>query len=125
MTDVRTWVLVLHYKRPPLTLNQRMHWAPKHKLNRQVRDQAAYLARHHGIPPLGRCRVELTWVVADRRRRDADNIQPTLKAICDGLVDAGIVTDDTPDLMQKPEVTIRHEHGATPHLEVRVREVTA
>lgn len=125
MTADRRWLIVFHYAKPPLTANQRLHWAPKHKITRAVREAAFYQARAHGIPPLGRCRVELTWVVADRRRRDADNVSPTLKAICDGFVDAGIVTDDTPDLMQKPEVTIRHEYGATPHLEVIVREVTA
>jgi Holliday junction resolvase RusA-like endonuclease len=30
----------------------------------------------------------------DKRRRDVDNIQPTCKAIIDGIVDAGVIIDD-------------------------------
>ncbi|WP_162786781.1 hypothetical protein [Janibacter anophelis] len=37
----------------------------------------------------------------DRRRRDEDNLFATLKPLADGLVDAGVVADDTPDLMRK------------------------
>jgi crossover junction endodeoxyribonuclease RusA len=35
--------------------------------------------------------VPLTWFANTRHRRDADNVVPTLKAACDGLVDAGVV----------------------------------
>lgn len=96
--------LVFDYARPPLTANQRLHWRERADRTSGIRTSARFLARR--IPYLGRCEVALTWVVTDRRRRDADNIVPTLKAMCDGLVDAGVVSDDTPDLMVKrmPEI---------------------
>ncbi|WP_244278017.1 hypothetical protein [Gordonia westfalica] len=50
--------------------------------------------------------VSLHYTPRDVRRRDADNLVPTLKAACDGLVDAGLVADDTPDLMTKQMPTI-------------------
>ena len=52
------------------------------------------------------CQVTLHYRPRDNRRRDADNLVPTLKALCDGLVDAGLVPDDTPNYMHKhkPEV---------------------
>lgn len=87
------------WPRPPLTANQRMHHMQRARITRDVRTAAGFAFRT--FPEVGRVRVELTWVVTDRRRRDVDNIVPTLKAICDGLVDVEIVPDDTPEYMDK------------------------
>ena len=102
----REWTLQLPWKSPPLTLNQRMHWAVKARLTKEVRLIAKVKAR--GIPDLERCSVELVWFVTDKRRRDADNPVLTLKALCDGLVDAEIVPDDTPEYMTKLPVRIEY-----------------
>lgn len=92
----------LSFTRPPLSENQRFgHWAQKAKLVRAVRSEAKLRAKHLKIGPLDGCTVELHYQPRDKRRRDADNLIPTLKALCDGLVDAGIVPDDTPDYMTK------------------------
>ena len=91
--------LEFSYDRPPVTANQRLHWRRKADLTAGIRTTTRYLARR--IPELGRCEVTLTWYVTDNRRRDADNVVPTLKAMCDGLVDAGVVADDVPSLMKK------------------------
>lgn len=92
------------WQRPPLTENQRLHWARKAKLTREIRTWAGVLfrtARFAGVPDEHPLTVELTWFVNDRRKRDEENTIPTYKAICDGLVDAGIVPDDTPRYMRK------------------------
>lgn len=102
----RKWTLQLPWKSPPLTLNQRMHWAVKARLTKEVRLIAKVKAR--GIPDIERCSVELVWFVTDKRRRDADNPVLTLKALCDGLVDAEIVPDDTPEYMTKLPVRIEY-----------------
>ena len=122
-TPAESFVTTLHfdYPRAPLTSNQRLHWAHKAKITRQVREKAYLLARR--IPELGKCRVTLTWFVSTQTRRDADNIVPTLKAMCDGIVDAGVVPDDTPDLMDKLMPVIQYEKGATPHMELRIEMV--
>lgn len=111
MTAPTTYRLDLPYERPPLTANQRMHWARKAQITRAVRFSAKVAARD--IPALGRCSVHLVWTVTDRRRRDADNLVPTLKACADGLVDAGVVVDDVPALMVKhmPKIVLG-EYGA-------------
>jgi len=98
--------LALPYELPPLTANQRHHWARRAKLTRSVRHTTATLARNAAVPALDRCAIRLMWTVTDRRRRDADNLVPTLKACADGLVDAGVVADDVPALMTKhmPEI---------------------
>lgn len=110
------------YPRPPLTANQRMHWRQKAAITRDVREATALLARR--VPFLARCKVSLIWVVTDRRRRDADNLVPTLKAMCDGLVDAGVVEDDTPDLMVKLMPEIVFSDVLTPCMVLTVESVT-
>lgn len=110
--------LYFDWTRPPLTANQRMHWRQRAAITRDIREATALKARR--LPELGTCSVTLTWVVNDRRRRDADNLVPTLKAMCDGLVDAGVTRDDTPELMHKIMPIIRYENGATARLELEI-----
>ena len=107
MTEAaREWVVTLPYPGPPLTANQRHHWRAHHRIRAKLLDDARWLIRAQRIPPLGRCRVELHWSPPDRRRRDADNLVPTLKVCADAAMHEGIVGDDTPDLMVKLMPTI-------------------
>ena len=118
----REWTFTIDWTRPPLTENQRLHWAQKKNLVKQVRAVAFHHSR--GIPALERCEVELVWVVTDKRRRDVDNIVPTFKALCDGLVDGDVVPDDTPEFMVKRMPSIRLEQGGRARFELTVREVS-
>lgn len=107
---------------PPLSANHRTHWAVKARTTRDVRSLAAWTCRK--FPQVDRVEVALVWVVADKRRRDgADNIVPTLKAICDGLVDVEIVPDDTKEFMVKVMPDIRYEQGGTPRFELTLKEI--
>ena len=86
-------------ERDPLSLNLRLHWRV---IAKHTKTWRAYAAEHAArFPALGRCNVTLVWHVRDQRRRDADNLFRLCKALCDGLVDAGVTIDDTPDLMDK------------------------
>lgn len=87
------------WQAPPLTANQRYHWRKKAAITSDIRQWARLLFRTTYLQaPIT---VQLDWHVPDKRRRDVDNAVPTLKAICDGLVDAGLVPDDTPADMDK------------------------
>lgn len=86
--------LKLPYDRPPISQNSRMHWAPANKIKQEIKRSSAWLARSEKMPHLERIRVTIEWIVNDRRRRDVDNMAPTLKAAIDGLVQAGVITDD-------------------------------
>lgn len=92
-------VMNLHITVNPLSLNARTHWAVKAKLNAQWRAFAKLSAMRW--PALPACDVTLTQYVHDKRRRDEDNIFGLLKPLCDGLVDAGVVEDDTANFMGK------------------------
>lgn len=117
------WTLDLPYDRPPLNANQRMHWAKKAALTKQVRAASFYAAKSAGVLRCDKVRVTLTWFVRTTTRRDADNVVPTLKALCDGLVDAEVVTDDTPDLMEKVMPVIVYRPGQQSGLQLHVEEV--
>lgn len=109
---------------PPLHLNQSWkHWAPKAKAVKAVRSLMAAKAR--ALPAMGRIDVHLVWVVSVNRRRDGVNVSPTLKALVDGLVDAGVIPDDTPEYLSDHIPEIRYEKGATAHFEFTVKEVRA
>jgi len=86
---------------PPLTANQRLHWRRRAELTRQVRTTVAWHARQARIPPCRFITVTLHYRPGDRRRRDTDNLVATLKPAADGLVDAGVIPDDTPTWCHK------------------------
>ena len=113
--------LVFDYARPPLSENHRIHWRVRAATVKDVRLQAALKARD--VPVMSACAVSLVWVVKDKRRRDSDNLVPTLKAMCDGIVDAGVVSDDTPDLMHKTMPVIVYDKGADPFMYLDIVEV--
>lgn len=114
--------LTFPWTSPPLTANQRFHWRKKADITRKVRAAAKTAAG--GIASIDKIRVGMTWVVRTQHRRDTDNTVPTLKALCDGLVDAGIVPDDVPEYMVKTMPEIRYDPTATPHIELWI-EATA
>lgn len=82
-----------------LNMNDRLHWAVKMRRTRDWRTAAGYAALAaigYTLPP---CWVHLTLPVRDQRRRDPMNYAPTLKAVVDGMVDAGLWADDTPEFV--------------------------
>lgn len=92
----------LPYETPPLSANQRLHWRRRADITAQVRSDAHTLVRVAGAPRnCVHVAVSLHYAPARNGRRDADNLVPTLKALCDGLVDYGLVPDDTPQWMTK------------------------
>lgn len=123
--------IVLPYAIPPLTANQRLHYMERASRVRHLRATTALLMRdiNRRRPPLEtghKLHVRLEYVPADRRRRDADNLVPTLKAICDGLVDAGLVPDDTPEFMEKHMPTIgKPQRGLKHRLVLRLTDEKA
>lgn len=102
---------------PPLTANQRMHWAEKARITKQLRTIAK--AKTVGMPPVeGRVAVTLVWQVTDRRRRDPDNIAPTLKPLIDGLRDAGVLPEDHAGIVAETGQRIQFGDGRALWLEV-------
>ena len=95
------WRIDLPDSKPPLSLNQRGHWAVHDGDRKRLRQLAAWAARAQKIPHCDHIFTRLVWQPPDNRRRDEDNIVLTAKPLWDGLVDAGVVDDDTSRFMTK------------------------
>jgi crossover junction endodeoxyribonuclease RusA len=82
-----------------MSMNDRYHWSEQRRLARAWREAAAFHALDQVRPPrlLGPSLVELELPVVGNLRRDPHNYAPTLKHTVDGLVDAGLWPDDTPE----------------------------
>ncbi|MFC9768634.1 hypothetical protein [Rhodococcus jostii] len=89
----------LPWATPPMSMNDRMHWARKAGITKGIRDTTHVLVQH--LPKSGHITIGLHYRPRDDRRRDVDNLMPVLKACADGVVDAGLVADDTPEFMTK------------------------
>jgi Holliday junction resolvase RusA-like endonuclease len=88
---------------PLLNLNHRVHWSRRAAVTKLWRTAAYWAATTLAPSPADRAHdhryVQMIIPVPDRRRRDPSNLIPLLKAAIDGLVDAHIWPDDTPEFV--------------------------
>lgn len=117
-------VIVLPFTRPPMTANgqRRAHWSQVRAAKRQVQDAVVWLARQQCIGRLGPSTVEVKWWAKDRRRRDADSLGPALKAVLDGLVEAGVFADDDSRTVVKTSMSIGFD-PSNPRIEILIEEL--
>lgn len=108
-----TWTLTIESSLPMLNLNQRMHWAKKAALTKHWRRLTYVNAMAADLPRnLGRVHVVAHVTKPTSRAYDVHNLLPTLKAAIDGLVDYGLIPDDTnahlvgPDLREGGKGTL-------------------
>ena len=108
-----------------ITANDKMHWGVRARLTKQLRQWGYLLGREGaGVARLGltHARVEMEFAYPDRRRRDRSNLAPTVKALMDGLIDAGLLPDDADRFLDGPHTVIA-EHLAGKHLNIPMYEV--
>ncbi len=74
--------------------------------------------------PWEKVRVTSVLFHKTKRRRDSDNASAMLKPIYDGIVDAGVVQDDTPEYMEKVEPSFEFDKD-TPHVLLLVERIAA
>ena len=110
------WQIDLHRDRPPLSLNGRMHWAVARKERLALQSDVAKLLRYHKVPAMDHAAIWLEWVPATKRRRDHGNEAPTVKAIVDAIVRAGLLEDDDHEHVDLPQMVIREPDKAHPRL---------
>lgn len=113
---------------PPLSMNDsgasRGAMFGRAKIIQEVRDTTVFLMRRHKVPKGDFVSVQLHFLPKNNVRRDTDNLVATLKPICDAIAKGaktspgyGLVDDDTPVFMAKPEPIIyHHPRGAKPKM---------
>lgn len=110
-----------------LTANDKLHWARRASLTKQLRRWGYFLGcEGRGVECLHLARARVVFEVAypDRRRRDRHNLAPTIKAMLDGLIDAGLLPDDADRYLDGPYTVIADRFAmkrlGVPMYEVRV-----
>lgn len=73
--------------------------------------------------PWGACSVKAVFYHKQDRRRDPDNYTGSLKAAYDGVVDAGLVTDDDYKHMQREQPCFNIDK-TNPRVELEIRRLT-
>lgn len=108
-----------------ITANDKPHWGVRARLTKQLRQWGYLLGREgEGVARLGltHARVEMEFAYPDRRRRDRSNLAPTVKALMDGLIDAGLLPDDADRFLDGPHTVIAG-HLAGKHLNIPMYKV--
>ncbi len=97
-----------HLPDPDLSPNKRHHYMKIYAAKRDAKDEAIALVLEQGKPaaPYAKAHIIITWLSKDKRRRDPDNLFASMKAYVDGLVEAGLIADDS---AKNVSYTIRYE----------------
>lgn len=99
--------------RPP-TPNARRHWRVT-ALDNDTWKGAARVVALASLPPgwtpLERCVAEVTFVVGTKARRDLDNLIASSKPLTDGIVAAGVIRDDSLDVITSVTYTAEYRKG--------------
>ena len=102
---------------------KRLHHIPVYRAKRAAKEEMMWLVLEQGVPkePIRKARIDITFVASDKRRRDLDNLFASLKASIDGLVEVGLLWDDSAD---RVTYTIRYELGEKPNTIINIQEVS-
>ena len=108
----RVWTITVPAPGPYMSMNDSEHFRAKARRTKAWRTAAKNAAgrdvttttpgRLRYLPP---CIITCTFSVPDRRRRDPANMAATVKPCVDGMVDAGLWPDDTPEYITTVEPT--------------------
>ena len=105
-----------------LSPNARMHHMQLYRAKRQAKDEAMALVLEQGRPgtPYEAAHITITWVAKDKRRRDPDNLFASMKPYIDGLVEAGLIEDDS---AMHVSYTLKYERGDADNTILGIEEI--
>ena len=106
MTGRRTFTVELPAELPLVNANKRLHRMRQADLTKAIRAAAFVMAKNGKVPALQRAHIICEFRPPDRRRRDVHNLYPSAKAAVDGLVDAGVLPDDSDEYLIGPDMRV-------------------
>jgi len=111
-----------HLPDPNLSPNKRLHYMRVYTAKHAAKQESMALVLQQGRPavPYQRAHITITWVAKDKRRRDLDNLFAQLKATLDGLVEVGLIEDDSATHVS---YTLRYERGEKDNTVIEVEEI--
>ncbi len=87
------WTLI--FDGHPPSPNDRLHWRKRAKLTKHWRTLAKVEAQRQVIPPMKKIKLSVVIYRRNLGVADEDNDRGRTKGILDGIVDAGVVPNDT------------------------------
>jgi len=102
---------------------RRTHWAVRSSVSATARKEAYYLGKE--IPykaPIEHCEIEEVFTVPTRKTRDIESLLGAAKPWIDGLVDAGIIVDDSCWHVHRLSGSVKHKKGVE-KTEIRIKEL--
>lgn len=119
-------VVVLAYEQTPLLVN-RVYRTPFYRRaehDKEWREHFGALAEYEQVQPMGQAMIEVRHLKGPGRGKlpDVGSCYPSVKAAVDGLVDAGVLPDDTPAYLT---ALVFHapERGDADRVELSVHEL--
>lgn len=94
----------LHFELPQalvLNANQRLHWAPKANITRNLRAMGKRAVKD--CERMERAHLTIRVGYANNRRRDDHNLMPTYKALIDGITEH-LLPDDSREYLTGPDL---------------------
>lgn len=118
-----SWSLV--YAKRPWTTNSERRWNRYRRAEEVKEWRGAFqlLARNAQIPALTKIAVHATPIMPDRNFQDTAACNPAVKAAIDGIVDAGVIPDDTPEFLEYIRFNPCEYDKGKPALRVEVIEL--
>ena len=77
--------------------NRNSHFYTRARGRREQHEQMLGYVLEQGRPdkPFEKAHITITWRSKDKRKRDIDNLLSAMKGSIDGLVEAGVLVDDS------------------------------
>jgi hypothetical protein len=118
-------LLTLPFPDSLLLPNRKEHWTVKSPVVKTARQVAwatslEAIMRIPGWQPISQCEIYYTWFPPDNRRRDDDGYILACKPFLDGLVDSGLLLDDSNKVVQRVSGSFGPADKANPRTEVLI-----
>mgnify|MGYP002724285546 CR=1 FL=1 len=85
-----------------MTSNHRLSWQAKSRRSRELRELAHWSCRAHRLKPMKRARVFVDIQYPTQHPSDPSNAEPTFKPLIDGMIDYGVLIDDSWQYLEGP-----------------------
>jgi len=109
---------------PPRALNPngRAHWATKRKVAEPLK-QAIALESKRLDPVKGKVLITITFITAQKRRRDGDNWLASMKPLIDTLVKTDFLPDDDSSSVSYAPVIFEVDKSRAPRTILTIEEI--
>ena len=117
-----TYTITVPKVGPYMNANDRPHFRDRAKQTKLWREAGRIATLAAKVPALTPpVHITATVHIADHLRREVSNLAPTMKAAIDGMVDAGILADDSDAHVIGPDS--RRAYNGPPRITFELEEV--